>query len=77
MQDSVRIKNLGVIKRNGVRLGWTGAEFTESLAALADGRIDPAPVISDEIPLTGVADAFRRLDDPEDQIKILVRPSWS
>ncbi|WP_254538229.1 hypothetical protein [Halomarina litorea] len=42
---------------------------------LADGRIDPEPLVTDTVSLEGVEAAFESLRDPEsDQIKVLVEP---
>jgi len=55
-------------------LGYDQQEFTDTLAAIADGRLDVAPMITDEVGLGGVADAFEALARPDEQVKILVRP---
>jgi threonine dehydrogenase-like Zn-dependent dehydrogenase len=55
-------------------LGYTPAEFGQTLSDIAEGRIDVAPVITDTVGLSGVSDAFRRLGDPESQVKIVVEP---
>ena len=57
-------------------LGYTVPEFAETLQLIADGAYDVAPLITDRVPLSGVADAFAALRDPEKQAKILVEP-WS
>ncbi|THE64062.1 butanediol dehydrogenase [Salinadaptatus halalkaliphilus] len=49
--------------------------FTASLEHIADGRIDPEPMISGTVGLDEVASAFEDLQDPDsDQIKVLVEP---
>lgn len=67
---------LGIAKRQSITfvLGWTPEEFEESLLGIAEGRLDVAPLITDEVGVDGVADAFDRLADPQDQVKVLVRP---
>ena len=50
------------------------AEFTGSLRAIAEGDIDVAPVITGEVGLDGVGQAFDDLADPERHCKILVTP---
>ena len=55
-------------------LGYTAEEFAGTLRQIADGVIDVKPVITDAVGLAGVADAFRRLADPESQVKIVVEP---
>ncbi|OBJ47218.1 zinc-binding dehydrogenase [Mycobacterium sp. 1423905.2] len=49
-------------------------EFTESLRLLADGEIDVAPLITGEVGLNEVGEAFDDLADPERHCKILVTP---
>lgn len=54
--------------------GYDPGEFAESLRAIAEGDIDVAPLITGEVGLDGVADAFRDLADPERHCKIVVTP---
>jgi len=49
-------------------------EFAESLRALAEGEIDVTPVITGEVGLADVGQAFDDLADPERHCKILVTP---
>lgn len=49
-------------------------EFTESLRAIAEGDIDVAPIITGEVGLDGVGQAFDDLADPARHCKILVTP---
>ena len=56
-------------------LGWTPEEFRASLDAIADGRIDVAPLITADVALDGVAGAFDELANPERHAKVLVRPN--
>jgi threonine dehydrogenase-like Zn-dependent dehydrogenase len=55
-------------------LGWSPAEFRESLDALGDGRIDAEPLVTGEVGLEGVPAAFDELASPVEHAKILVRP---
>jgi threonine dehydrogenase-like Zn-dependent dehydrogenase len=55
-------------------LAYTPPEFRETLHMLADGKIDPRPLITGEVGLPGVAAAFDALADPEVHAKILVDP---
>jgi 2-desacetyl-2-hydroxyethyl bacteriochlorophyllide A dehydrogenase len=50
------------------------AEFAETLRAIAEGSIDVAPLITGEVGLDGVGDAFAALSRPDQQCKILVAP---
>jgi 2-desacetyl-2-hydroxyethyl bacteriochlorophyllide A dehydrogenase len=56
-------------------LGWTPDEFRDSLADLAEGRIDVAPLVTADVGLDGVAGAFEELANPERHAKVLVRPN--
>jgi threonine dehydrogenase-like Zn-dependent dehydrogenase len=49
-------------------------EFGDSLRALAEGEIDVTPLITAEVGLDGVGQAFDDLADPERHCKILVTP---
>lgn len=55
-------------------LGWTPAEFRESLEAIANGAIDVEPLITAEVDLAGVPGAFDALASPLEHAKILVVP---
>ena len=55
-------------------LGYTADEFSATLAHLAEGRIDGAPLITGRVGLDGVAQAFLDLGNPERHAKILVTP---
>ena len=56
-------------------LGYTPLEFRDALHALADGKVDPSPLVTGTVGLDGVAAAFESLADPEQHAKILVDPS--
>ncbi len=53
---------------------YTPEEYAETLAALGDGRIDVAPLVTGKVGIDGVAGAFRELATPERHAKILVVP---
>ncbi len=55
-------------------LAYTPDEFAYSLRALAEGEIDVTPLITGEVGLEGVGQAFDDLADPERHCKILVTP---
>ena len=50
-------------------------EFRETLHLIADGMVDPTPLITGTVGLHGVANAFDVLGDPERHAKILVDPT--
>jgi 2-desacetyl-2-hydroxyethyl bacteriochlorophyllide A dehydrogenase len=56
-------------------LGWTPEEFGDTLAGIADGRLDVGPLVTGEVGLDGVAEAFATLAHPDHHAKILVRPN--
>ena len=58
-------------------LGYTPPEFRETLHMLAEGKIDPRPLITGTVGLAGVETAFDALADPETHAKILVDPRSS
>ena len=49
-------------------------EFRETLHLIADGKVDPTPLITGTVGLDGVAHAFDVLGDPERHAKILIDP---
>lgn len=55
-------------------LGYDPTEFADSLRAIAEGAIDVAPMITAEVGIDGLPDAFAALGDPEEHCKILVVP---
>lgn len=67
----------GIAKELNVQfaLGYTPVEFNDTLLAIADGRLDVAPLITGEVGIAGVPQAFRDLADPERHAKILVMPA--
>ena len=56
-------------------IGYTPLDFRDTLHMLAEGDLDPRPMITGEVGLDGVAAAFDALADPETHAKILVDPT--
>jgi threonine dehydrogenase-like Zn-dependent dehydrogenase len=54
--------------------GYTPLEFRDTLRMLADGKVDPRPLITGTVGLDGVSTAFDALGDPEVHAKILIDP---
>jgi threonine dehydrogenase-like Zn-dependent dehydrogenase len=50
-------------------------EFHEALHLIADGKVDPTPLVTGTVGLAGVANAFEVLADPERHAKILIDPA--
>ena len=50
-------------------------EFRETLHLIADGKVDPTPLVTGTVGLHGVATAFDVLGDPERHAKILIDPA--
>jgi threonine dehydrogenase-like Zn-dependent dehydrogenase len=55
-------------------LGYTPPEFRETLQMLAEGKVDPTPLLTGVVGLEGVETAFDALGDAERHAKILVDP---
>ena len=58
-------------------IGYTPLEFRDTLHMLAEGKVDPRPLITGQVGLDGVDAAFAALGDPEKHAKILVDPKSS
>jgi threonine dehydrogenase-like Zn-dependent dehydrogenase len=56
-------------------LGYTPLEFRDTLHMLAEGKVDPRPMITGTVGLAGIPGAFSDLEDPEKHAKILIDPS--
>ncbi len=56
-------------------LGYTPLDFRDTLHLLAEGEVDPRPMITGTVGLAGVEGAFSDLEDPEKHAKILIDPS--
>ncbi len=55
-------------------IGYTPIEYRDTLHMLAEGKVDPAPLVTGTVGLDGVDDAFSALGDPERHAKILIDP---
>ncbi len=53
-------------------LAYSRAEFAEALEALRAGTIDVTPLVTDVIDLADVPEAFRALERPSTQCKVLI-----
>ena len=56
-------------------LGYSAEEFAQSLQLISDGRFDVGGLITAEVGLGGVSEAFVALRSPEHHAKILVTPN--
>ena len=67
---------LGIMKELNVQyvLGYTPDEFASSLRLLAEGEVDAPAFVSGKVGLSGVAQAFDDLANPEAHTKIIVEP---
>lgn len=52
--------------------GYTPEEFHQTLHALADGKLDGAPLITGKVDMAGVQDAFDILAEPDEHAKIMI-----
>jgi threonine dehydrogenase-like Zn-dependent dehydrogenase len=73
--DTVR-PIIGIGKELEIRfaLGYDPFEFASTLNAIASGEIDVRPLITGEVGIDGVPQAFKDLANPDDHCKILVTP---
>jgi threonine dehydrogenase-like Zn-dependent dehydrogenase len=55
-------------------VGYSPLEFRETLHMLAEGKVDPTPLLTGVVGLGGVAAAFDALAAPETHAKILIDP---
>ncbi|MBF6214950.1 zinc-binding dehydrogenase [Nocardia puris] len=55
-------------------LGYDPGEFRDTLHMIADGKVDPRPLLTGTVGLAGVANAFDALANPEHHAKILIDP---
>ncbi|MEU7727761.1 zinc-binding dehydrogenase [Streptomyces sp. NPDC040724] len=76
MTEDVIRPVVGIYKDVTIRmcLTYPPAEFGATLARLADGRIDPAALVTGEAGFGGLDAAFASLRRPEEHIKVLIRP---
>lgn len=56
-------------------LGYEATEFATALDAIAEGRVDLAPLVTGIVDVDGVPQAFADLADPDAHAKILVEPA--
>jgi 2-desacetyl-2-hydroxyethyl bacteriochlorophyllide A dehydrogenase len=77
MEPDTILPILGVTKELSVQfvLGYDPMEFRQTLEHIANGDIDVAPLITGEIGISGVPEAFEALGDPEEHAKVLVEPA--
>jgi threonine dehydrogenase-like Zn-dependent dehydrogenase len=54
--------------------GYSPLEFRDTLHMLADGKVDPSPLITGIVGLDGVSGAFTALGEPDWHAKILIDP---
>ncbi|UGT40762.1 zinc-binding dehydrogenase [Nocardia yamanashiensis] len=54
--------------------GYDPGEFRDTLHMIADGKVDPAPLLTGTVGLDGIDAAFTALASPEQHAKILVDP---
>ncbi|MFN3642868.1 MAG: zinc-binding dehydrogenase [Gemmobacter sp.] len=66
----------GILKEIDLQfiLGYHDEDFAIVLDALASGRIDAAPMVTDVVGLEDLPEAFEALRSPTTQVKVLIRP---
>lgn len=67
----------GVLKELTIQfvVTYTGEEFEQAMHLIADGTVDVAPMITGHVGLSGIAQAFTDLSQPELHTKIVVTPN--
>jgi threonine dehydrogenase-like Zn-dependent dehydrogenase len=77
-EDRIR-PSLAINKEIELRfvLGYTPPEFRETLHMLAEGKVDPSPLLTGVVGLEGTEGAFDALGNPERHAKILIDPKRS
>ena len=67
----------GVLKELTIQfvVTYTGEEFKQAMHLIADGTVDVAPMITGHVGLSGIAQAFTDLSQPELHTKIVVTPN--
>ncbi|MGW4243938.1 zinc-binding dehydrogenase [Nocardia sp. NPDC004722] len=55
-------------------LGYDPGEFRDTLHMLADGKVDPSPLLTGTVGLDGISTAFTTLASPDHHAKILIDP---
>lgn len=58
-------------------LGYDPGEFRDTLHMIADGKVDPTPLITGTVGLDGIDAAFAALGSPDHHAKILIDPRSS
>ncbi|MEX0786168.1 MAG: zinc-binding dehydrogenase [Dehalococcoidia bacterium] len=77
MEDDTIWPLMGINKELTIQfaLGYTPDEFSRTLGYIADGTLDIAHLITDRVGIAGVPGAFEALANPDDHVKILVKPA--
>jgi threonine dehydrogenase-like Zn-dependent dehydrogenase len=55
--------------------GYDPGEFRDTLHMIADGKVDPSPLLTGTVGLDGVEAAFTALGKPDRHAKILIDPA--
>jgi threonine dehydrogenase-like Zn-dependent dehydrogenase len=76
--DSLR-PSMAVNKEIDLRfvVGYSPLEFRDTLHMLADGKVDVGPLVTAQVALEDVGDAFSSLGEPDRHAKILIDPRLS
>lgn len=76
MEEDRLVPIAGTFKAASLRfvLGYQHRHFRLVLDLLGAGRVDPRPMITDEVTLADLPSAFEALRRPRDQVKVLIRP---
>lgn len=53
---------------------YSRADFQTAIQFMANGRIDVSPIISHELSLEQIAEGFILMENPDDSLKVLIKP---
>jgi len=76
MERDAMVPLTAIIKEIGLQFvfAYDPGEYHDTLHLMAEGKVDPTPLITSTVGLDGVADAFDTLGKAEEQAKVLVAP---
>ncbi len=77
MEPDTVLPTMGVLKELTIQFafGYDPQEFARTLQLIAQCDIDVGPLITDEVGISGVPDAFKALANPDAHAKILIEPA--
>lgn len=76
MKEDTQIPISAILKELKIQyiLGYQESDFARVLDFLGQGRVKPAPMVTDRVTLADLPDAFEGLRQPGNQIKLMILP---